>query len=249
MRRKWANFPCPSAPFGASMFSAGRVTRPKIWESARRAPDPACRAAEAHNDQRQWRERATCSGPGGTVRVGQDEPARKHPGRDRRGAAQRLGDRRQFRRRRQRGSPRAADERRCELCHDALPGRTIHLSRLPRFDRIPAGYAECAAGRRRGHRGLRTRARQGADAQALSEAAGAAGDPAFPLRQQDRQGERRAARSSRLPAGGERQAAAAAPDSDLGERRGDRLCRSGAGARLCLSPQRAFRSDRDDGRG
>ena len=67
-----------------------------------------------------------------------------------------------------------------------------------------AGHAVRASGRGCGRRRHRAGTRQGADAEAVSEASGGSQDSPSDVRQQDRQGERLAARNSRDAAGSQR---------------------------------------------
>ena len=93
----------------------------------------------------------------------------------------------------------------------------------------------------------RPQARRGAAAH--PEAIGGPRNSALPVPQQDRFLRRARARHPAHAAARQQQAAGAAPDPDLGERRRLRLRRSGAGARLRLPQAGQRRGRRDAGRG
>ena len=121
--------------------------------------------------------------------------------------------------------------------------RQFHLPRLPGLDRVPGRRGQRTDRLRRRGGGVRARREEGAGAAADPQAARGSRHPAFPVRQQDRQGRGAGARHRADAAAGERQAAGAAPAADLGERHRHRLHRSRARARLRLSRACAERGD------
>ena len=131
-----------------------------------------------------------------------------------------------------RGSAPSRHERRAQRRHRRFPRRQFHLPRLSRLDRVPGRRRQRAHGLRRRGRGVRARREEGAGAAADPQAARRSRHPAFPVRQQDRQGRGARARHRADAAAGRDQAAGAAPDPDLGERHRHRLRRSRARARL-----------------
>ena len=96
-----------------------------------------------------------------------------------------------------------------------------------------------------GHRRVRARSQARAGPAADSQAARGPRHPALPVPQQDRLVRHAGARHPAHPAAGQQQAAGAAADPDLGERRRLRLRRPRAGARLRL-PQAGQRRSHGD---
>ena len=183
----------------------------------------------------------------GPVSERQDQPSRGDPGARRRRGAARLGARRHQRRRFEFGGAQPRDERRAQCRQHRLSRRPVHLLRFSRLDRIHPRHALRAAGLRRRSRRMRGRSAQGPGASGHPSRARGARVAAHPVSQQDRSGERGLARDAGDAPAGLAHAAAAAPDSGLGERRRHRICRPRARARLRLSRGRAVQRHRDAG--
>ena len=143
---------------------------------------------------------------------------------------------------------RPCDERGAEHRRNQIHGRELYLSRLPRLGGVQ--LRERAARRRRRCGDRRRRARREED----SGAAGGAPPPrraphsALPVPEQDRQGVDGRARRAGHAAARLRDAAGAAPDSDLEGRGRDRLHRPRARPRLRLPRACDERGDRARGR-
>ena len=140
-------------------------------------------------------------------------------------------------------SPR--HERRGDRRHHRVHGRIPHLRRLSGLGRVLLRVRAGACRLRHGGRGRGSRREEDPGAAADHAQARRDRHPAHPLPQQDRQDRGRRSRHAEVAAADKRGAAAAAPDPAAQGRRGHRLDRSRAGARLRLSRICRERSDRD----